>query len=202
MSTSLLPDDISSRVAELYAVMQEKYDDVAKTLSFTCTDCSDNCCDSYFQHHTYLEWAYLWQGLNRLSAEDLAVVKELARKYDAEEKEKVAMGERPEMMCPLCVDGRCSVYNHRLLICRLHGVPTGLTQPDGKIMNFPGCFRCQEITEEMGVVARMDRTQFYQDFMQLEKDWLGVKQYVVPKVKLTIAEMILKGEPDFSYCDF
>ena len=202
MSNSLLPDDISNRVAKLYAAMEEKYDEVAQELSFTCTGCSDNCCDSYFQHHTHLEWAYLWQGLQELPAEKLDVVKDLAQKYDDEEKEKVAVGERPQVMCPLCVDGLCSVYKHRLLICRLHGVPTGLTQPDGKLMNFPGCFRCQEITAGRGVIPRMDRTTFYQDFMELEKDWLGVKQYVVPKVKLTIAEMILKGEPDFSYCDF
>lgn len=202
MSPSLLPVDISAQVAALYAEMEDQYDVVAQELSFTCTDCPDNCCDSYFQHHTHLEWAYLWQGLSLLSAEEIAMVKALAQKYDSEEKEKVAEGKRPEMMCPLCVDGRCLVYQHRLLICRLHGVPTGLTQPDGKIVNFPGCFRCQEITEGLGVVPRMDRTRFYQDFMQLEKEWLGVRQYVVPKVKLTIAEMILQGEPDFSYCDF
>lgn len=202
MSSPLLPDEIRQKVAKLYGAMQEKYDEIAGELSFTCNGCPDNCCDSYFQHHTHLEWAYLWVGLRDLSADKFATVKERASEYDQAEKAKVAEGGRPELMCPLCVEGLCSVYTHRLLICRLHGVPTGLTQPDGKILNFPGCFRCQEITEGMGTVPRMDRTGFYQDFMALEKEWLGVKQYVVPKVKLTIAEMILKGEPDFSYCDF
>lgn len=202
MSHSLLPDDIKVKVADLYAKMQEQYDGVAGELSFTCTGCPDNCCDSYFQHHTHLEWAYLWQGLQQLSDGDLKQVVAKAQVYSDKAKEAEAKGERPQEMCPLCIDGLCSVYQHRLLICRLHGVPTGLTQPDGKIQNFPGCFRCQEITEDMTTVPRMDRTAFYKEFIELEKKWLGVKQYVVPKVKLTIAEMILKGEPDFSYCDF
>ena len=200
MNTSNLPDDITDKVAALYISMEEQYDVVAKELSFSCTGCSDNCCDSYFQHHTYTEWAYLWQGLREFSEKERDEIVARAADYDAQAKEALAKGERPQVMCPLCIDGLCSVYQHRLLICRLHGVPSGMTRPDGQVFTFPGCFRCQEITGETEDVLRMDRTRLFQEFIQLEMEWLGVKRHVLPKVKLTIAEMILKGAPDFSYC--
>jgi hypothetical protein len=31
-------------------------------------------------------------------------------------------------------------------------------------------------------------------------EWLGVKRNVLPKVKMTIAEMIIKGPPQFKHC--
>ncbi len=200
MSISLLPVDISNKVASLYAAMEEAYGVVAGELSFSCTGCPDNCCDSYFQHHTYTEWAYLWEGLMLLSEEERAVIVERATDYDAKAKEALGRDERPQVMCPLCENGLCSAYKHRLLICRLHGVPSGMTRPDGQLFRFPGCFRCQEITGDNEAVVRMDRTRFFQEFIQLEMEWLGVKRQILPKVKLTIAEMILKGAPDFSYC--
>ncbi len=202
MSTPLLPDDISNKVAALYAEMEEQYDVVARELAFTCSGCSDNCCDSYFQHHTYLEWAYLWQGLMQLSEQERQAVIQRAHDYDAKAKEAEAQDERPQEMCPLCEGGLCMVYQHRLLICRLHGVPATLTHPDGKKVTFQGCFRCQEIIAEAKDVPRMDRTEFFNEFFALGNEWLGVKKYVLPKIKMTIAEMIIKGEPDFSFCDY
>ncbi len=199
MSITLTPQ-LSDKIAKLYEAMEAEYAAVAGKLDFTCKDCPDNCCDSYFQHHTYTEWAYLWQGLMQLSEEERAVIVERAREYDLAAKEAIAKDERPQVMCPLCIDGLCTAYKHRLLICRLHGVPSGMTRPDGQIFKFPGCFRCQEITGDNEDVPRMDRTRFFQEFIQIEMEWLGVKRQILPKVNLTIAEMILRGAPDFSYC--
>ena len=50
----------------LYERMASVYEDVATRIGLSCADCEDNCCASYFQHHTYVEWLYLWQGLNKL----------------------------------------------------------------------------------------------------------------------------------------
>ncbi|MDA3970565.1 MAG: hypothetical protein PF442_04385 [Desulfobulbaceae bacterium] len=200
MSNSLLPVDIANKVGALYEAMEVAYDVVAQELSFSCADCPDNCCDSYFQHHTYTEWAYLWEGLMLLSEEERGEIVKRAADYDLKAKEAIARDERPQEMCPLCADGLCTAYKHRLLICRLHGVPASMTRPDGQLFKFPGCFRCQEITGDTEDVVRMDRTRFFQEFIQLEMEWLGVKRQILPKVKLTIAEMILKGAPDFSYC--
>ncbi|MEN8140189.1 MAG: hypothetical protein ABFR97_03095 [Thermodesulfobacteriota bacterium] len=200
MSSTILPPEISARVAKVYEGIQQEYDRVAGDLQFTCEGCPDNCCDSYFLHHTYTEWAYLWEGLSRLPEEKRAAIAERARSYKEESQKALAADERPQIMCPLNEDGLCLPYEHRLLICRLHGVPAAMTRPDGKRLEFPGCFRCQEIAPEEEGLARMDRTPFFREFIAIEMEWLGVKRQVLPKVKMTIAEMIIKGPPQFSYC--
>ena len=111
----------------------------------------------------------------------------------------LSQGERPTVMCPLNEGGRCTLYNHRLMICRLHGVPSAMTRPDGKKLEFPGCFRCQKIVGDRDVV-HLDRTRMYQRLVQLEMEWLGPKRTILPKLKLTIAQMIVKGAPHLTYC--
>lgn len=200
MSAPLLPSEISSRIAAIYKEIEEQYDVVAQELGFSCTGCTDNCCDSYFLHHTYSEWAYLWQGLAELAPEKRQEFEQRARDYVVQSREALTRDERPQVMCPLNDAGLCGLYRHRLLICRLHGVPSAMTRPDGRQLLFPGCFRCQEITGDRKDVARMERTPLFQEFVRIETDWLGQKRKVLPKVKMTIAEMIIQGPPHFSHC--
>ena len=141
MTKSILKPEISSKIADLYRRMEENYDLVAKELNFTCEGCPDNCCDSYFQHHTIIEWAYLWEGLNELSEEELSEIKRRAEQYIERSQKSLMRGERPAEMCPLNRDGLCTLYLHRLMICRMHGVPSVFKKPDGNIMRFPGCFQ-------------------------------------------------------------
>jgi len=176
------------------------YDEVSTAINFSCKGCPDNCCDSYFLHHTYTEWAYLWEGLTQLGEEKVAEIEARARDYILAVAKAEAANERPQVMCPLNEDGLCLPYQHRLLICRLHGVPAAMTRPDGQRMNFPGCFRCQEQVGENEDGPRMDRTRIFQQFVAIEMEWLGVKRQVLPKVKMSIAQMIIKGPPEFSYC--
>jgi hypothetical protein len=197
MSTPLLHDDISRRLALLYEEIEHQYDVVARQLDFGCAGCPDNCCDSYFLHHTYSEWAYLWQGLEALAPAKRQAFVARSQAYVAQSREALALGERPQLMCPLNDNGLCGLYQHRLLICRLHGVPAAMTRPDGKQLLFPGCFRCQEITGDRSDVPRMDRTRIFQDVVQLEMAWLGDKRPSLPKVKMTIAEMIVQGPLQF-----
>ena len=201
MSTSeiVLPPQISQQVAALYAAMEEAYDRTAKAIHLTCTDCPDNCCDSYFLHHTYTEWAYLWEGLNLLAGERLETILAKAREYVLQSETSLARGERPMLMCPLNEAGRCTVYAHRMMICRLHGVGSTFTRPDGQTMQFPGCFRCQEITMDKTGTAPMDRTDFFQQFVELELELLGQNRVPGPKVKLTLAQMIVKGPPRLTW---
>ena len=63
MSNTCIAPDLSKKIADLYRRMEEAYDKVAVSLNFSCAGCPDNCCDSFFQHHTYIEWAFLWEGL-------------------------------------------------------------------------------------------------------------------------------------------
>jgi hypothetical protein len=190
-----LKPEFSRQVAELYRDMEAAYDQTAKALNFSCSGCPDNCCDSYFLHHTYTEWLYLWQGLKALEKSQLQIITEKAKKYVTESETALARGKRPIIMCPLNTDGLCSLYSYRLMICRLHGVPATFTRPDGQKLNFPGCFRCQEQSPADNSVASLDRTQFFRRLVDLEIGLLGQGRMAAPKVKLTIAQMIVKGPP-------
>ena len=196
MSTSeiTLRPEISQQVADLYAAMEEAYNRTAEAIHLTCIDCPDNCCDSYFLHHTYTEWAYLWEGLNQLGGDRLKTILAKAGEYVLQSETILARGERPMLMCPLNEAGRCTVYAHRMMICRLHGVASTLTRPDGHSMQFPGCFRCQEITRDKPAAA-MDRTDFFRRLVELELELLGKNRGAGSKVKLTLAQMIVKGPP-------
>jgi hypothetical protein len=198
MATNLLPKIISVQLTELYKDMEEAYDVVAKQLNFTCSGCQDNCCDSYFLHHTYAEWAYLWEGLNTLPEDKIQQIITRAQEYILSSERVLAEDKRPNTMCPLNEDGLCGLYTHRLMICRLHGVPAMMTRPDGKQLTFPGCFRCQEITENFEDIPRLDRTEMYGRLVQIETGWLGSRRKVLPRVKKTIADMIVQGAPTFS----
>lgn len=195
MEDSILQPELAAKIAELYSRMEQAYDLVAQQLDFTCQGCPDNCCDSYFQHHTYAEWAYLWVGLLALEPERRAAIESRAADYAAACEKALARGERPQLMCPLNEKGRCSLYLHRLMICRMHGVPSSLTFPNGKVQKFPGCFRCQEIVGDRQAVPTVERASLFRELVALEQELLGEKQGQLPKLKKTIAEMILAGPP-------
>lgn len=183
---------MADRIADLYRRMEQAYDIVARQLDFTCDGCPDNCCDSYFQHHTYLEWAYLREGLDGLAPEQRREVEKRAAGYVAASEEALAMEERPGIMCPLNEEGRCLLYRHRLMICRMHGVPSSLTFPNGRKQTFPGCFRCQELVSDRPAVPTVERAPLFKELVALEQELLVGRQGQLPKVKKTIAEMILR----------
>lgn len=195
MEPSILSSQFAAKIADLYSRMEQAYDLVAGQLDFTCNGCPDNCCDSYFLHHTYLEWGYLWQGLTELEPERRAALESRAADYAAACEKALARGERPQLMCPLNEKGRCGLYLHRLMICRMHGVPSSLTFPNGKVQKFPGCFRCQEIVGDRQAVPSVERASLFRELVVLEQELLGAQQGILPKLKKTIAEMILAGPP-------
>ncbi len=195
----VLPPELSRELAAIYADLQSGYDELAAEIGLTCQGCPDNCCDSYFLHHTYCEWAYLWQGLRELEEEQRATIVERAETYVEESRAQLARHERPQIMCPLNMDGLCSLYQHRMLVCRMHGIPATMTRPDGQSMRFPGCFRCQEVVRERYAdpddAPAMDRTPLFQKMVAVESRLLGDKRHLMPRVKLTIADMIVQGPP-------
>ncbi|CAK8724658.1 YkgJ family cysteine cluster protein [Candidatus Electrothrix laxa] len=199
MKEIILSPELTKEIAAIYQAMQEGYDQVSGEVGMTCEDCPDNCCDSYFLHHTYSEWAYLWQGLQQLDPDELEQIVRRAKEYIAQSAQALAEGERPQIMCPLNDSGLCGLYNHRMLICRMHGIPATLTRPDGQSMRFPGCFRCQEIVKEKYEpetdAPAMDRSQLFRRLAALESRLIGERRHLYPRVKKTIAEMIVAGPP-------
>ena len=180
------------RLEALYDRMQRAYDQVAGTIDFTCQGCPQNCCTSYFQHHTYVEWAYMEKGVKALPKSGQDEIQARAEAYVDRAKAMLARGERPDMMCPLNVDGLCGLYSHRLMICRLHGVPHTLQGRSGDAAEYPGCFRFQETAEGRVDVPLLDRTPLYRELAALEMDFLGAKIKRLPRVNLTIAEMLVQ----------
>ena len=199
MSELTLPDHLAERIAALYARLDEAYDKVAGALKFGCAGCPDNCCDSYFLHHTYAEWAYLWRGLRQMDEATLARVRTWAAEYAEACRVAEGEGERPQVMCPLNSEGLCILYAHRLLVCRTHGVPARLRRPDGRQLEFPGCFRCQDLVaerEKSGLkTPSVERTALLTELAGVEEELLGYRRQLYPKVRMTIADMILAGPP-------
>jgi Fe-S-cluster containining protein len=192
-----LTSEFTEKAANLYRDMEVAYDRTAKDLDFSCSGCPDNCCDSFFLHYTYTEYAYLWHGLKTLDDNMLKTITEKASAYVIESEASLEKGERPIIMCPLNSEGLCALYPYRMMICRLHGVPTTFTKPDTQQLHFPGCYRCQEHISTKNALAPLDRTQFFQRLVNLEIELLGNRKRTAPKMKLTIAQMIVKGPPKF-----
>ncbi len=198
MNEVLLPDILTKRLEEIFRKLQDGYDRVAQELRFSCNECPDNCCDSYFLHHTYAEWAFLWIGFRRLDVRRQSTLLERSRTWLHQCEMAMATGERPMVMCPLNENGLCVLYEHRLLVCRTHGVPARITRPDGQELRFPGCFRCQEIVAAEfpeKQPSHVVRTPHLHSMALLENQLLDGKRHLLPKVRITIAEMLVKGPP-------
>ena len=200
-----ISEEIAEKTAAVYQDMEKAYDEVAELIGLSCKGCPDNCCDSYFLHHTYLEWAYLWYGLEKIPVEKKNEIRARAENYVKECEKHSFEGEgRPQVMCPLNENGKCILYPYRLMVCRTHGVPASMTRPDGRKLSFPGCFICQRIVEQsypdQSTVPVMERTSLLRRLVLLEQEFLGGKRHVLPKVRMTIADMVVAGPPSIPHC--
>lgn len=190
-----MPENLFQRLQQLYADMEQEYDRISSQVGLTCSGCPDNCCTSFFQHHTHVEWAYLWKGIQTLPENRVNEIRAKAKEYLRVAEEMIARQRVPNVMCPLNAEGLCSLYKHRLMICRLHGVPNQFTLPNGQTKSFPGCFRCQEILADQTAPPMLERTDFYRRLAELEMDYLRDLPMRPAKVRLTLAEMINQGPP-------
>lgn len=184
---------VLKKLASLYADMDAAYTAAAAAAGLDCAGCADNCCVSFFQHHTHAEWLYLHEGLAKLPPERREAYEARARDYVEAVRGSLARGETPTAMCPVNDDGLCGIYAHRFMICRLHGVPNVLLA-GMNIREFPGCGPCQTLTAA-GRGKAMDRTPLLRRLAALEMELWGSRPGRPPKVDLTLAEMILAGPP-------
>ncbi len=200
----LCGQELAGQISLLYHEMETAYDRVAAQLGLTCEGCPDNCCDSFFLHHTYVEWSYLWRGFSELPPDTQKKILFRAEDYEQKCQTTLSAGERPQVMCPLNEAGRCVLYKYRLMVCRTHGVPAAMTRPDGKRLQFPGCFRCQDIVKkncaDVQQVPVMDRTGLLRQLVLLEQQFLSGRRHLAPRVKMTIAAMLMSGPPSVVDC--
>lgn len=186
------------RLRELYARMDESYNASAKAIGLSCQDCADSCCETLFRHHTYAEWTELVLGFAALAPERQQEVRQQAETY-LRIHGNALPGMRPRVPCPLSVNTghglACGLYEHRPMVCRLHGVPNLLTRPGGQQSAFPGCDRAQQLAKTCEP-ALLDRTPLLSELARIEMDFVGrARMGKLPRVDLTIAEMLLMGPP-------
>jgi Fe-S-cluster containining protein len=170
----------------LYAAMDAAYGAAAAAYRFACTGCEESCCRTRFHHHTLVEYHGLRDGFERLPAGPQAEILARAESWCAEHA-RPRSDARP--LCPLNSGGRCVLYAHRPMICRLHGIPHELRRPGQPEQRSPGC---GEFNRRCGRMAYhpFDRTPLYTELARLESEFqqaLGVHR----RFKHTIAEMLL-----------
>lgn len=181
-------DRIMAALAALYADMDREYGTVSARYAFVCSGCVDNCCMTRFYHHTALEYLYLREGFLALDASGQMGIKTRAADYNTRQKEFAARGDSPWIMCPLNIEGRCILYDHRPMICRLHGIPHEFAPPGRPRVYGQGC---AEFTEHCGNMPYVvfDRTPFYMEMAALERR-LKEAADLTGKIKMTIAGML------------
>ena len=136
------------RLQLTFADMDRQYGTAAEYYKFHCNGCEDNCCRTRFYHHTYLEYLYIHAGLNKLGPQ---IQQEIQSRAAVVCRETAKADEKTmpvRLMCPLNFDGRCILYRHRPMICRLHGVSHELRKPGQNVIRGPGCkmfdLRCSD----------------------------------------------------------
>ncbi len=184
-----LPPHLQRKIKRLFARMDQTYGKAAKRAGFVCRGCKHNCCLTRFYHHTILEYLYLRAGLAQLPSEVQTQIRRRAEDAVQQMQQPEPHDDTLGIMCPLNVDGRCSLYAWRPMICRLHGIPHQLRRPDGRILTGPGC---DDFYHQCGASCdhALDRSPLYMEMAQLEHELRQHLQFRL-KIKLTIAEMIV-----------
>lgn len=176
------------RLEEIYKEMEIRYSIVADALDFNCSACADNCCYTHFRHHTLIEYLYLLRGLEALDEKNRSRVIDKAMDVVSKTSEAESTGHKIRVLCPLNNNGLCYLYDHRLMICRLHGTAHYFDSPRGRVEG-PGCFRFEELSKGRKKIPMLDRTDIYRNLAFLEMD-LRKKTVCDFKIKHSIAEMI------------
>lgn len=184
-----IPQPLKLDVTRLFEQMDRAYDEAARKTSFVCNGCKDNCCLTRFYHHTLVEYLYLKSGLEALDADEFATLKTHAESVRRQMTQLEQSDAAVRVMCPLNQKGRCILYAHRPMICRLHGIPHCLRRPDGQMQTGPGC---DDFHNRCGpsAASHLDRTPLYMAMAKLERQLRAQLGYN-GKIKMTIAEIIV-----------
>ncbi|MGE5239862.1 MAG: hypothetical protein ACM3ON_13800 [Chloroflexota bacterium] len=176
------------RLEQIYGAIDSFYAAAQNHYRFSCSGCTDSCCATKFSHHTLIEEHYLAQGLLALD--------------EAERDEVLARAEHvvgvyalsPDdvrIICPLNVEGLCTLYQYRPMICRMHGVPYEVARADGSVEFGGGCHRFMSEKAHDGTHYFMfSRTMFYSEMARLEGD-VRVRLAFQGRVDKNVAQMIV-----------
>lgn len=180
-----------NRLNSLYQEMDSTWKSTASEYDFQCNGCSENCCETEFYHHTYIEKSYLLHGFSKLPRPAMVGAAKRAQKVCTKRNIAAAKEENLRIMCPLNLKGKCILYQFRPMICRLHGIPHEVYTPlNDKVQN-PGCDAGAPLFK--AVYYPFDRTLFYSEMASLEKDFLEFKfKGAAKRIKQSVAQMLVK----------
>jgi len=186
-----LPASLLERLRRVLHDMDAAYERAAAGHGFVCSGCSTSCCRTRFHHHTLLEVLYLRDGFSGLPADRRERIRANAVAVAAPQEQTAVSGADARPLCPLNAEGRCVLYAHRPMICRLHGIPHELRPPGRSAQQSPGC---EEFHRRCGRPDRplLDRTPLYTELARLEAECrqaLGLRR----KIRMTVAEILLDG---------
>lgn len=177
-----------ARIAAIFRAIDSMYEAAMRHYRFSCEGCGDNCCTTKFHHHTLIEELYLAEGLKRMDAEKQREL--LARAREVVDLHN-ASPEDARVMCPLNENGLCIVYEHRPMICRIHGVPYETHRQDMSFEYGIGChrFMAEQVREGVSYFP-LNRTMFYVEMAKLEQETRALLSFSGDYRKTT-AEMAL-----------
>ncbi len=168
--------------------MDKAFDKAASHYGFKCNGCKDNCCQSYFYHHTFVEKDYLLSKAGKLEADiKLSLTKNAGIYLNIISSKTHTTKEKP--LCPLNKDDKCILYKARPMICRLHGIPHHLSIPGREAIKNPGCNAGNPLFNSTDYLA-FDRIPFYKEMAGIEKEYKNSISKT-EKIKQTIAHMLL-----------
>ncbi len=134
-----------------------------------CAKGCSKCCEKGEYPYSQMEFAYLTQGYINLPQNTKILVQQNIRNLLMDKKE--FKGKRFEHKCPFLINGECSVYDYRGIICRTFG----LCYYDDKngYVRLPDC-----VHDGLN----------YSDFYDEETNTLNIEN--VPKVNLRIDRVL------------
>jgi len=185
-------DELMLPIEELYRRIDSSYGQAAEQVGFSCQRCDgEKCCTVDLTLHTCVETAYLRHGVELLVPHRRReVIQRSAVVLAAKEADPVGPAYR-NAPCVLNVDGLCSIYDYRPMICRLAGIPHVFRRPDGSTLEAGGCPRYEAEILPAFPHLRIDRTPFYRDMAEIEIQAVRSAGRRAPS--LTIAEIIGNG---------
>ena len=92
---------VLDRLKSVFTDMDRQYSRVALHYNFDCNACTDNCCQTRFYHHTYIEFLLVQQGFKTLSPGLQAELESRALSVIQRTAELDKMGKQVRLLCPL-----------------------------------------------------------------------------------------------------
>lgn len=168
-------EELTAVLAGFYRSMDSVYTQKALQAGFSCQGCDGvKCCTVDLTLHSFMEMFYLKLGCRSLNQ---AVKTEIGRRcravLTAKREDPFGKAYR-NSVCVLNLEGQCSVYKYRPMICRLAGIRHVIVRPDGSRVTGPGCSRFEHEVGDDHPLLCIDRTSYYGEMADLEMNVVRV----------------------------